>query len=101
MSTPSMGSSRHDVAAAPPGIRYSSPSLRLSGTARERLFGYGLLLPSLAVIALVILYPLVEGFRISLFRMRLISTSPPRFVGPDNYVELLQDPQFWFTLRTT
>ncbi|MGH2617607.1 MAG: carbohydrate ABC transporter permease, partial [Thermomicrobiales bacterium] len=68
---------------------------------RERLFGYGLLLPTLAVIALVILYPLVEGFRLSLFRMRLTSAAAPRFIGFDNYVELIQDPQFWFTLRTT
>ena len=85
----------------PPRARVWSPSSRLSGTIRERLFGYGLLLPTLAVIALVILYPLAEGFRISLFRMRLISASPPRMIGFDNYIELFQDPQFWFTLRTT
>jgi multiple sugar transport system permease protein len=34
-------------------------------------------------------------------RMRLTSESPPTLVGFDNYVRLLGNEQFWFTLRTT
>lgn len=68
---------------------------------RERLFGYLLLLPTLAVLALVILYPVLDGMRISLMRMRLTSTSEPRYIGLDNYVDLFHDEKFWFTLRTT
>jgi multiple sugar transport system permease protein len=60
-----------------------------------------LLLPTLAVLALVIVYPVLDGIRISLMRMKITSTSEPRFVGLDNYVDLLQDDKFWFTLRTT
>jgi multiple sugar transport system permease protein len=60
-----------------------------------------LLLPTLAVLALVIVYPVLDGIRISMMRMKITSTSEPRFVGLDNYVDLLQDDKFWFTLRTT
>jgi multiple sugar transport system permease protein len=66
-----------------------------------RLTGYALLLPTLAVLALVIVYPVLDGIRISLMRMKLTSTSEPRYVGLDNYLDLFQDDKFWFTLRTT
>ena len=74
---------------------------RVSAAKRERLTGYILLLPTLAVLALVIVYPVLDGMRISLMRMKLTSTSAPRYVGLDNYVNLFQDDKFWFTLRTT
>ncbi|MCC7021899.1 MAG: sugar ABC transporter permease [Thermomicrobiales bacterium] len=74
---------------------------RFGAGARERLFGYALLLPTLAVLGLVILYPLLDGVRISLMRMKLTSVAEPRFVGLQNYVSLFQDEKFWFTLRTT
>jgi multiple sugar transport system permease protein len=60
-----------------------------------------LLLPTLGTIGLVILYPLADGFRISLMRMRLTSPAEPRFVGFDNYLNLFRDEEFWSTLRTT
>ncbi|MBA2452355.1 MAG: sugar ABC transporter permease [Chloroflexia bacterium] len=67
----------------------------------ERLFGYTLLLPTLALLGVVILYPLVNGTRISFMRMRLTSAAEPHYVGFDNYVQLFQDSEFWFTFRTT
>ncbi len=73
----------------------------LSAARRERLTGYALLLPTLAVLALVIVYPVFDGIRISLMRMKLTSTSEPRYVGLSNYLDLFQDDKFWFTLRTT
>jgi ABC-type sugar transport system permease subunit len=73
----------------------------LSAAARERLTGYALLLPTLAVLALVIVYPVLDGIRISLMRMKITSTSEPRYVGLDNYVDLFGDDKFWATLRTT
>ena len=74
---------------------------RVSAAKRERLTGYILLLPTLAVLALVIVYPVLDGMRISLMRMKLTSTSASRYVGLDNYLDLFQDDKFWFTLRTT
>jgi multiple sugar transport system permease protein len=103
MTTPS-------TASRPPGAATAStdaasagerPRRLLSGRNRERLFGYGLLLPTLAIIGIVILYPVLDGVRISLMRMRLTSVSGPTFVGFDNYARLFGDGEFWFTLRTT
>jgi ABC-type sugar transport system permease subunit len=79
----------------------SAAGPRLGAGMRERLFGYGLLLPTLAVLALVILYPLADGVRISLMRMKLTSVAEPRFIGFQNYLDLFQDEQFWATFRTT
>ncbi|MFN8665044.1 MAG: sugar ABC transporter permease [Thermomicrobiales bacterium] len=73
----------------------------LNAARRERLTGYFLLLPTLAVLALVIVYPMLDGMRISLMRMKITSTSDPRYIGLDNYLDLFQDEKFWFTLRTT
>ena len=73
----------------------------LNAARRERLTGYLLLLPTLAVLALVIVYPMLDGMRISLMRMKITSTSDPRYIGLDNYLDLFQDEKFWFTLRTT
>jgi multiple sugar transport system permease protein len=93
---------REDEAATslPPQTRSEGPP-RFGAIVRERLFGYGLLLPTLGVIGLVILYPMVDGFRISLMQMELTSPDDTRYIGFDNYVSLFQDDEFWFTLRTT
>lgn len=79
----------------------SGHATRFGAGTRERLFGYALLLPTLALLGLVILYPLLDGARISLMRMKLTSVAEPRFVGLQNYTTLFQDEKFWFTLRTT
>lgn len=81
------------------GGEYRSP--RLGAIARERLFGYGLLLPTLAVIGLVIVYPVLDGARISLMKMKLTSAGEPHYIGFDNYRKLFADEDFWFTVRTT
>lgn len=71
------------------------------GRAGDRLFGYMLLLPALALLSLVILYPLADGVRISMMRMKLTSPAGNRYVGFDNYVRLFHDATFWATARTT
>lgn len=89
------------VTPSPPAAASARRATRLGAAARDRLFGYGLLVPTLAVIALVILYPMADGIRISFMRMKLTSVLPNRYVGFDNYVTLFHDPTFWTTLRTT
>ncbi len=92
------------TAAASPNLassRGTPATPRLNPGQRERLFGYALLLPTLLVLALVILYPLIDGFRISLMKMKITSVAEPRFIGIENYIDLFQDEKFWFTLRTT
>ncbi|WP_240971772.1 sugar ABC transporter permease [Microbispora hainanensis] len=49
--------------------------------------------PFMAVFALVFLAPIAYSIYLSLFRTRLIGGTS--FVGADNYLDVLQDPQFW------
>jgi len=66
---------------------------RMSRTDRAQArAGYGFLLPFLVVFTLVMLAPVVYSIVLSLFQNRLIGGLV--FVGFDNYVEALTDPQF-------
>lgn len=61
---------------------------------------YLFLLPSLAVIGLFSLYPVVKAFTLSLtnyFSPRV----PAEFIGFQNYREILQDPMFWKAVKNT
>lgn len=69
--------------------------------AGEQFFGYALLAPTLALLALVILYPLANGVRISFLRYKLTSPTPPHWIGLGNYRALLHDGTFWSVFRTT
>jgi multiple sugar transport system permease protein len=63
---------------------------------RRRWVGVGFIAPFLAVFALVFLAPIVYSIYLSLFRERLIGGNS--FVGFDNYVDVLNDDQFWTSL---
>ncbi|MDE2384848.1 MAG: sugar ABC transporter permease [Alphaproteobacteria bacterium] len=56
-----------------------------------------MLLPACIIISAFLLVPFVMSFPISLTNQRLIPR-PYRFVGLDNYVQVLTDPVFWQAL---
>jgi trehalose/maltose transport system permease protein len=64
-----------------------------------------LLAPSLIVVALIALIPLMQTFWQSLTNARLASERPVMFVGLTNYINLLTDPDFrwaiWITVQFT
>ncbi len=64
---------------------------RLPGRARleEARLGWLLVLPVLAVIAVLVLYPLVLGFGLSLRAVHYASGTPETFVGIKNYLDVL------------
>jgi trehalose/maltose transport system permease protein len=68
--------------------------------ARERL-AWILVAPSIIVVALVALYPLVQSFRLSFTNARFGSPRPAVFVGFDNYVRLFNDDVFLAALQHT
>ena len=74
------------------------------GRAQERL-AWMLIAPSLLVVILVAFYPLYETFRLSFTNERLGSTREVRYVGFDNYRNLLDDDlfrsAFWHTVKFT
>lgn len=58
---------------------------------RESMSGYLFVLPQFLFFAVFTIYPIIEGFRISLFKDTAVSSS---FVGLGNYIELFQDAVF-------
>lgn len=67
---------------------------------QERL-GWILVLPCLVVVGVVALYPLFETFRLSFTNTRLASPREPRYVGWDNYRDILSDDKFWHAMQNT
>lgn len=71
----------------------------LRGRARLDLFPYWLLLPSMIVLAVLLLYPIARAFLTSLGRHVLFRPQATRaFIGLDNYVYILSDPRTWHSL---
>src|ERR1700675_4570810 len=66
---------------------------------RDTMTAWLFILPSL--IGFITLYrvPMVRGLLISCTSWDMLSA--PTFVGADNYVKILQDPQFWRSLGVT
>ena len=67
---------------------------------RSAIEGYLYLLPTLLGLGIFVYYPIVESFRLSLNRVAPFGNAM-RFVGLDNYRNLLTDPEYWNTIRIT
>jgi multiple sugar transport system permease protein len=66
---------------------------------RLDLFPYGLLLPSMVVLTVLLLYPIARAFLTSLGRHVLFRPQATRaFIGLDNYGYILSDPRIWHSL---
>jgi arabinogalactan oligomer/maltooligosaccharide transport system permease protein len=63
-----------------------------------RSFPYRLLLPSLAVMAAVVLYPLAYNFYLAFRNMSLYRFRNHAFVGLEQFRLVLSEPVFWVTL---
>lgn len=66
--------------------------------ATNPLTGWLFLLPQLLFFAAFTIYPVFEGFRISLYRTTPVSET---FVGLRNYIELFRDPVFLTSTKNT
>ncbi|GIV79094.1 sugar ABC transporter permease [Litorilinea aerophila] len=64
---------------------------------QERYKGLLLILPSLLVMALFTVYPLVDGLRMAFTNANLLRDDV-RYVGMDNFRRMLQDDVFWISL---
>jgi len=69
---------------------------------RHRVAPYLLLLPSLALVAVLILWPTVQigTFSFQNYGLdQLVGASPTQWVGFANYWQILHDPEFWLSLK--
>jgi multiple sugar transport system permease protein len=60
-----------------------------------------MVLPTIAVLAVVIGYPVVYTLVLSVQKYNLLDMSPARYVGARNYTALFADPIFWQSLKNT
>ncbi|HSJ41621.1 MAG TPA: hypothetical protein VK955_11265, partial [Xanthobacteraceae bacterium] len=82
-----------DVAAA-------KPRLRGPLTYDERA-AFLFVAPLAVVLMAVAVFPILYSFYISLFSVKLTRPGRTPFVGLDNYVTVLSDPQFWYAVERT
>lgn len=82
------------IRAVPGRPRHARPGRR-----RQHLRGWLFVLPALLWLAIFHIAPLLFGLTISLFQYRL--TSPPEFVGLDNYIGLASNGAFLRSLAIT
>src|ERR1700742_3169762 len=92
-------------------VRSGSPTSDLSVRQRTAIWirkhgagPYLLLLPATAVIGALILWPAVQGGLFSFQDYGLLQISgalPARWIGFSNYSQILHDPQFWRSLKTS
>ena len=68
---------------------------------KRSITGWLFAVPYLSLFTLFVAGPLVFGFALSLFRWELLSTAKPQFVGVQNYVEAVNDPNVHQALRAT
>jgi multiple sugar transport system permease protein len=68
---------------------------------KEAAAAYLFLLPGFALFALVILYPIVRAFQISLYHWAIVPGTPSQWAGIHNYSRAIHDPIFWRALVNT
>ncbi len=68
----------------------------------DRIIRYGLLVPALVLVVGTTLWPVVSALTTSLRDWRLKrSAVPQQWVGLDNYLLVLEEPEFWNALSVT
>jgi multiple sugar transport system permease protein len=72
------------------------PSTRATNRRRREIgAAYLFLAPGFVLFALVILYPIVRAFQISLYDWSLVPGTASKFLGLHNYGRAIRDPLFW------
>ena len=71
--------------------RYEDLSLRQ----KEIALGYALIAPSVILVAITLVYPLLYNFYLSFTDVPLTPAESPTWVGTEHYVTLLTDPEFY------
>jgi len=72
---------------------------RLNIAAKQALFAYAILLPTLAIIVIFRFFPMLQAFYISLTEYDLIR--PPKFIWFSNFIDLVRDPLFLNSARVS
>jgi ABC-type sugar transport system permease subunit len=74
---------------------------RITLAQREAIWGYLFISPWILGFLALTLIPVIATFVFTFLNLRLNQQQPVRFVGLDNYAELLNDPRAWEALGVT
>jgi multiple sugar transport system permease protein len=58
-------------------------------------------LPAVLFVLLMMLFPIIYTLRISFYEWSMSATTPPKWVGLSNYIQLLHDARFWHAVSST
>jgi multiple sugar transport system permease protein len=78
-----------------------NPLTHLAAFSERRHWAYLLILPSLILVAAIVIYPVISGMLISFQQLRLNRPTQTGFVGLDHYADLIKDPVFQKALVNT
>jgi len=84
------------ISARRPSCSHNAPFL--NNARREALLAYLFILPSLVIILVFGIYPVIRAAYISLHNWSIVKV---RFIGLENYRALIADPDFWKSLQVT
>lgn len=80
----------------------TAPNAKTRRTRRKQDYsGYLFALPYLLLFGGFVLLPLLYGLVVSFYRLEMLSTHPPQFVGLANFREALADSYFWRAMWAT
>lgn len=80
----------------------SAPIVLLGNISENRRWAYYLIIPSLLLISLVVIYPVLNGIALSFQEKQLTRPNRDGFVGLDHYVEVFtDDDEFWVAVKNT
>ncbi|MFN8588853.1 MAG: sugar ABC transporter permease [Candidatus Eisenbacteria bacterium] len=77
---------------------------RVTGEGRQQRAAWGFLAPALTLIGVFFFVPVLAGFVMSFTDFDIYAIGSPdtiRFMGLENYRQVLGDPEFWRALRNT
>ncbi|RKN80543.1 carbohydrate ABC transporter permease [Paenibacillus ginsengarvi] len=58
-------------------------------------------IPAVLFVLVMMLFPIIYTVRISFFEWSMSATTPPKWVGLSNYIDLMKDGRFWHAVGAT
>lgn len=76
-------------------------TIRMQNHASQDRVKHVFLWPAFILVLLITLFPLIYALVVSFQSVRIVPPIPPRFVGLDNYREIITSAQFWGATHVT
>jgi multiple sugar transport system permease protein len=96
---------RQQTSVLPPSFSFgkmlSAPARVLGDISETKYWAHFLLFPGLVMIAMMVIYPVLTGFALSLQEKQLTRPNRDAFIGIEHYIEIASDPVFRNALVNT